>query len=89
MIFSALEKGAVMHKTCKKWFQRFRDSDFDLSNRERPDQPKKFEDKVLNQLMEENPTQMEKELAQAFRVTQQAISHGLHRLGRIQKQVDS
>ena len=47
MICSALGEGVVTHKTCKKWFQRFRNGDFDFSNRERPDQPKKFEDEEL------------------------------------------
>ena len=34
----------MTHKTCKKWFQKFRYGDFDLSDRERPGQPKKFEE---------------------------------------------
>ena len=33
MICSALGEDAVTHETCKKWFQRFRNSDFDLSDR--------------------------------------------------------
>ena len=50
-IFSALGEGAVTHKTCKKWsVQRFCNSNFDLSDRERPDQSKKFEDEKLEQL---------------------------------------
>ena len=48
---------------------------FELSDRDRPDQPKKFEDEELEQRLEENPT----------RITHQEISHRLHRLGRIQK----
>ena len=75
MICSALGEGAVTHKTCKKWFQRFRNVDFDLSDRERPGQPKKFEDEELEQLLEENPTQTEKELAHALGVTHRSISH--------------
>ena len=63
MIFSTLEEGAVTHKTCKKWVQRFCNSDFDLFNRERPGgQPTKFEDEELDQLLEENPAQTEKQL---------------------------
>ena len=85
MICSALGEVAVTHKTCKKWFQRFRNGNFDLSDRKRPGQPKKFEDKELEQLLEENPTHTETELAHAIGVTQQAISSRLHRLGRIQK----
>ena len=67
-----LGEGAVTHKTCKKWFQRFRNGDIYLPNRERSGQPKKFEDEELKQLLEETPTQTEKELAQALKVTQQA-----------------
>ena len=61
MICSALGEGAVTYKTCKKWFQRFRNGDFDLSVQERPGQPKKFEDEELKQLLEENATQTEKD----------------------------
>ena len=62
LICSILED-ALIHKTCKKWFQRFCNGDFGLSDRERPRQPNKFEDEELEQLLEENSTQTEKELA--------------------------
>ena len=78
MIRSALEEGAVTRKTGKKWFERFRIGDFDLSDRKRFGQPKKFEDKKLEQFLEENPTQTEKKLARARGVTQGSISHLLH-----------
>ena len=45
-----------------EWFQRFRNGDFDLPDRERPGQPQKFKDKELVQFLEQNPTQMEKKL---------------------------
>lgn len=67
-------------------FQRCRNGNFDLTDLERPGLPKKFGDKELEQLLEENPTQPEKELAHDPRVTEQAILHRLHRLGRIGKQ---
>ena len=59
----------LSHKTCKKWSQRFRNGDYDLSDRERPDQPKKFEDEEVEQLLKENPTQTKKELACTLGVT--------------------
>ena len=80
-----LRESAVTHKTCKKWFQRFRNGDFDLSYWERTRQPEKFEDEELEQLLKEHPAQMEKELAHALGITPQAIFYRLHRLGRIQK----
>ena len=71
MTCSALGEGAVTHKTCKKWFQRCRNGDFDHSDRERPCQSKKFEDEALEQLLEENPTQTEKELTHGLGFSKQ------------------
>ena len=71
MICSAFREDAVTYKTCEKWFQRFRNGNFDFSDRERPGQPKK----IKNEQLEENPTETEKELAQALGVTHQAIFH--------------
>ena len=48
MICSALGEVVVTDKTCKKWFQGFRNGDFDLSDPEKPDQPKTFEDEDWN-----------------------------------------
>jgi len=36
-------------------FQRFRDGDFDVRDKERPEQPKKFENFELQELLDENP----------------------------------
>ena len=69
MICLALGEGAVIHKSCEKWLQRFRNGDFDLFDRERAGQPKKIEDEKLEQLLEENPTRKEKEFARALGVT--------------------
>ena len=60
MICSTLGEGALIHKTSKKSFQRFRNGNFILYDQKRPGQPKKFEDEELEQLLEENPTQAKK-----------------------------
>ena len=78
MIFSALGEGAVTHKMCKKWFQKFCNGEFNPSERERPSQPKKFGDEKLDKLLENYPTQTEKELAHALEFTQQAIISHRH-----------
>ena len=69
MICSALREGAVTQKTCKKWFQKFRNGDFDLFDRERPGQLEKFEDEKLEQLLGENLTHTKKELARVLGIT--------------------
>jgi len=37
------------------WFQRFKSGDFDVNDKERPGEPKKFEDNKLQDLLDENP----------------------------------
>jgi len=86
MICSALGKGAVTHTTCKNWYKKFREGDFNLKDKERPGQPQKFEDEELQYLLDQNSTQTEKELAVQLGVTQQVISIRLHKLGKIQRE---
>lgn len=62
MICAALDEDTVTHKMCKKWYQRFRNGDFDLSDRQRPGQPQKFDDEEL-ELLTENSAQTQQELA--------------------------
>lgn len=86
MICTDLGQDAVTYKTCKKWYQRFRNGDFDLSDRRRSGQPQKFRDTDLEQLLTGNSAQTQRELAFQLGVTQQCISLRLHHLGKIQKE---
>ncbi|EGI60873.1 Mariner Mos1 transposase [Acromyrmex echinatior] len=65
---------APTNKSCKEWFRRFKNGDFSVEDKPRSGQPKKFEDKELEALLEEDQSQTQKELAEALRVTQQAVS---------------
>lgn len=86
LINSTLGEPSVSHSTVKKWFARFRDGNLSLQDDPRPGVPKKFEDEELQALLDENPCQTEKELAEHLEVTQQAISVRLHAMGKIQKE---
>lgn len=75
-----------MSKTqCFEWFTRFKSGDFDIKDKERPGQEKKFEDEELETLLDEDSSQTQGELADSLGVTQQAISHRLKVLGFIRK----
>ncbi|KAG5322485.1 MOS1T transposase, partial [Pseudoatta argentina] len=39
--------------TCRDWFRRFKNNDFQLEDKERSGAPKKFQDKELEQLLDE------------------------------------
>ncbi|EFN81769.1 hypothetical protein EAI_14266, partial [Harpegnathos saltator] len=64
---------------------RFKDGDFSVEDKPRSGQPKKFEDKELEALLEDQ-SQTQKELAESLGVTQQAVSVRLRDMGIIQKQ---
>jgi len=48
---------ALSETTCRDWFRRFKDSDFNVDDRPREGRPKTFEDVELEALLEENPCQ--------------------------------
>ena len=77
---------ALAEPTCQKWFARFKSGHFGLEDEERPGQPKKFEDKDLEALLNKDCCQTQEELAESLGVTQTAISKRLKAAGYIQKQ---
>ena len=76
---------ALARTQCFKWFQRFKSGDFDISDKERSGQPKKFEDEELEELLDQDSCQTQSELAESLGVTQAAVSKRLNSLGFIQK----
>ena len=83
-------RGVLLHyfneRTCQKWFERFKRGDFGLEDKERPGQPKTFEDEELEALLDEDCCQTQEELAESLGVTQAAISKRIKATGYIQKQ---
>ena len=59
---------APIDKSCREWFRRFKDRGFNVKDKPRSGQPKKFENKELEALLEEDQTQ--EELAESLGVTQ-------------------
>ena len=55
--------------TCRDWFRRFKDDDFDVDDRPREERPKTFEDAELEALLDEDPCQTQEELASALGAT--------------------
>ena len=78
-------ENAISYSTCKKWFQGFREGNFDLEDDKRPSQQRKVKDEELDQLLKENFFQTQSELAETLETTQQVILKRLKKLGLIQK----
>lgn len=85
MLIEAYGDHALSEATCKRWFQRFRNNDFDVRNKERGRPPKKFEDAELQALLDEDDTLSEKQMGIMLNVAQQTISVRLKAMGKIQK----
>lgn len=72
--------------TCRDWFRRFKNNDFDVKNKQRSGAPKKFEDEELETLLNEDPCQTQAELAELLGVDGITVFKRLKALGMIQKQ---
>lgn len=72
-------------RTCETWFRQFKSGDFCVEDRERTGRPKTFEDAELQQLLDEDSAQTQKQLAEKLNVSQAAISDRLKAMGKIQK----
>ncbi|KAG5313033.1 MOS1T transposase, partial [Pseudoatta argentina] len=69
--------------TCRYWFRRFKNNDFELEDKERSGAPKKFQDKELEQLLDEDPSQTLSELGKILQVDESTVSKRLKGLGMI------
>jgi len=70
----------------REWFQKFKNGEFDVEDKERSGRTKVYEDAELEALLDEDSCQTQKELALTLEVTQQTILYRLKSLGMIQKQ---
>ncbi|KAG5318592.1 MOS1T transposase, partial [Pseudoatta argentina] len=77
---------ALSDTTCRDWFRSFKNNDFELEDKERSGAPKKFQDKELEQLLDEDPSQTLPELGKILQVGESTVSKRLKGLGMIQKQ---
>ena len=84
MLSNTYGEAAISERTCREWFQRFKNGDFDVEDRHSGGR-EVFEDAELEALLEQNSSQNQEELAR-LGVTQQAISKCLKAMGMIQKQ---
>jgi len=63
--------------TCERWFLRLRNGVFDVEDKERPGQPKKFEDGELEALLDEDSCQTQQELADSLGVDRSTVAKRL------------
>ncbi|EGI67653.1 Mariner Mos1 transposase [Acromyrmex echinatior] len=65
--------GEALSERSYEWFQKFKNGEFDVEDKERSGRPKVYAE--LEALLNEDSCQTQKELALTLGATQQAISH--------------
>ncbi|GJQ69157.1 hypothetical protein Trydic_g6312 [Trypoxylus dichotomus] len=60
---------ALSETTCRDWFRRFKDDDFDVDDHTRDGRPKTFEDAELEASLDEDPCQTQQQLSSPLEVT--------------------
>jgi len=71
LLVEAYGDAALSEKRCREWFQKFKNGEFDVENKDRSGRPKVYEDAELEALLDEDSYQTQKELALTLEVTQQ------------------
>jgi len=85
MLVEAYGDNALSETTCRDWFRRFNDDNFDLSDKKHENRPRKVEDCQLQALLDEDDTKSQKMLAKQLDISQAGISMRLHAMGKVQK----
>ncbi|GBP63814.1 Mariner Mos1 transposase [Eumeta japonica] len=86
LLVEAYNEAALSERTCREWFQKFKNGDFDVEDKDCNGKPKIYEDAELEELLVEDSSQTQKELALTIEITQQSVSHRLKWLRMIHKQ---
>ena len=66
-------EAALSGRSCREWFQTFKNGEFDIEGKERSGKPKVYEDAELEALLDQDSCQTQEELAHTLEVTQKAI----------------
>ena len=72
-------------RKCQQWFAKFRSGDFDLSDRPRSGRPSDIDINALKALVESDPRQTTRELADKLQCAQSTVTTNLHELGTVNK----
>ena len=73
-------------QTVENWFRRFKSEDFDLEDKERPRQPKKFGDTELEAFLDQDACVTLEMMAHELKVDVSTVSKRLKAMGVIQRQ---
>ena len=71
LLVEAYGDAALSERSCREWFQKFKNGEFDVEGKECSGRPKVYEDAELEALLDEDSCQKQKELALSLAVNKQ------------------
>jgi len=71
---------------CQRWFRKFANGDFDLSDNDRSGRPADFNNDALKALVETNPRLSIQEIADTLQSSWSAVQRHLHEIGKTSRQ---
>ena len=61
MLVERYGEAALSKRSCREWFQKFKNGEFDIEDKERNGRPKVYEDAELKVLLVQDSCQMQEE----------------------------
>ena len=74
-------EGAVIDRTCQKWFVKFRAGDFLLDNAPRSGRPVEVDGDQIKTLIESSQCYTTREIANILKTSKSSVENHLHQLG--------
>ena len=61
LLVQTYDEAALSKRSCRKWFQKFKNGEFDIKDKECSGRPKVYEDAELKALLDQDRCQTQKE----------------------------
>ena len=84
-ICAVFGNNAIGESTARKWFYRFKDDRFNISDTPRSGRPSGFDEDRLNILIHNDPRQCTRELANVMNCDHSTIVRHLHSMSKVKK----
>ncbi len=82
-ISAALGQGTLTERTCRRWFERFRQGHISLEDHPRSGRPLECHVERLRALIEDNPRLTTRQLSTMLACNQSTIGRLLHQMGKV------
>ena len=82
-ICSVYGEGLITDRAVRNWFVKFRSEDTTLKDEPRAGCPSDFDDDLLKALLEQNPHQLTRNIAERLNTSQSTVCRRLEKLGKV------